>query len=56
MTCRKIFQQDGAPPYYETSVRSWLNEHFPGKWIGKRGTIEWTLRSPELMPFSSGVI
>ena len=42
---RIIFQQDGAPPHYETEVRKWLNEKFPGKWIGRRGAIEWAPRS-----------
>ena len=43
-----IFQQDGAPPHYEVSVRDWLNKKFPGKWIGRRGSIEWAPRSPDL--------
>jgi len=47
---RIIFQQDGAPPHYETEVRKWLNEKFPGKWIGRRGAIEWAPRSPDLTP------
>lgn len=48
---RKIyFQQDGAPPHYQLDVRRWLNEKFPGKWIGRRGSIEWAPRSPDLTP------
>jgi hypothetical protein len=47
---RIIFQQDGAPPHYRTTVRAWLNEKFPGKWIGRRGAIEWAPRSPDLTP------
>ena len=26
-----IFQQDGAPPHYETTARAWLKETFPGR-------------------------
>lgn len=35
-----IFQQEGAPPYYDLPVRTWLNEIFPDKWIGRRKAIE----------------
>ena len=45
-----IFQQDGAPAHYDKEVRAWLNEEFPGKWIGRRGSIEWAPRSPDLTP------
>lgn len=44
------FQQDGAPPHYALRVRQWLNERFRGKWIGRRGTLEWPARSPDLTP------
>ena len=44
------FQQDGAPPHYALAVREWLNEQFPGTWIGRRGAIEWPARSPDLTP------
>ena len=47
---RIIFQQDGAPAHYETRVRQWLNQKFPGKWIGRRGSIEWAQISPDLTP------
>lgn len=45
-----IFQQDGAPPHYHLTVRNFLNERFPGRWIGRRGAIEWPARSPDLTP------
>ena len=45
-----IFQRDGAPPHYGTVVREWLNEKFVGRWIGRRGRIEWPPRSPDLSP------
>lgn len=45
-----IFQQDGAPPHYSNAVRTYLNETFPARWIGRRGPIEWPPRSPDLTP------
>lgn len=52
------FQQDGAPPHYGVDVRQYLSEVFPGRWIGRRGSIEWPARSPDLTPldFFYGVI
>lgn len=44
------FQQDGAPPHYSVAVRNYLNNTFPERWIGRRGTIEWPPRSPDLTP------
>lgn len=44
------FQQDGAPPHYAVYVRQFLDEHFPGRWIGRRGPVEWPPRSPDLNP------
>lgn len=45
-----MFQQDGAPPHYSLMARNWLNQHLPGRWIGRRGPIEWAARSPDLTP------
>ena len=45
-----MFQQDGAPPHFATAVREFLHEKFPGRWIGRRGPIEWPARSPDLTP------
>jgi hypothetical protein len=45
-----FFQQDGAPPHYATEVRQFLDEQFPGHWIGRRGPVEWPPRSPDLTP------
>lgn len=44
------FQQDGASPHYAIPVRAWLDEKLPGRWIGRRGPIEWPARSPDLAP------
>lgn len=50
-----IFQQDGAPPHWKLTVRAYLNEVLPERWIG-RGSAEddlllkWPPRSPDLSP------
>lgn len=44
------FQQDGAPPHYAQPVRNYLDQIFANRWIGRRGTIEWPARSPDLTP------
>jgi hypothetical protein len=45
-----IFQQDGAPPHYALIVRQYLDQRFLRNWIGRRGSIEWPPRSPDLSP------
>ena len=35
-----FFMQNGAPARYAFDVREWLDENFPGKWIGRRGAID----------------
>lgn len=44
------FQQDGAPAHFELNVRQFLNDTFENRWIGRRGSIEWPARSPDLSP------
>lgn len=44
------YQQDGAPPHFGHHVRTYLNAVLPGRWIGRRGVIEWPARSPDLTP------
>lgn len=44
------FQQDGCPAHYARSVREYLNEEYPERWIGRSGTISWPARSPDLNP------
>ena len=56
---RLWFQQDGAPAHYDRQVRQWLDQKFPGRWLGRRGPIEWPPRSCDLTPcdfFLWGVI
>ena len=45
-----LFQQDGAPAHYGREVVNDLNHEFPGRWIDRRGSIEWPPRSPDLNP------
>lgn len=46
----QFLQQDGAPPHFATVVKDWLNFHFPNRWIGRGGPVEWAPRSPDLSP------
>ena len=42
-----MFQQDDAPLHFASVVRDFLDEKFPGRWIGRRGPIEWPARLPD---------
>lgn len=42
------YQLDDAPAHYATVVRDHLNRNFTGRWIGRRGPISWSPRSPDL--------
>lgn len=46
---RVIWQQDGAPCHNTQEVTNHLNTNF-AEWIGRRGTILWPPRSPDLTP------
>lgn len=46
-------QHDGAPAHFALSVRNVLNQHFPGRWIGRGSPaspapLTWPPRSPDL--------
>ena len=45
-----VFMLDGAPPHFALGVRAWLDQKFPGLWLGRRGPHEWPARSPDLTP------
>lgn len=48
---RKLwFQQDGASAHFALVVRNWIEQHFPNRWIGRRGPVEWAARSPDMTP------
>jgi len=44
------FQHDGATPHYHTHVRNFLIACFPGRWKGRKGSVDYPHRSPNLMP------
>ncbi|KAJ4440367.1 hypothetical protein ANN_08507 [Periplaneta americana] len=41
---------DGALVHFTHRVRDYLNQQFPGKWIGRGGPVPWPPRSPDLTP------
>ena len=43
-----IWQQDGAPPHWYRPARTWLDNHFGQRWIGRNGPTAWPPRSPDL--------
>jgi len=45
-----VFMDDGAPPHFALSVRAWLDQKFPGRWLERREPHEWPARSPDLTP------
>lgn len=44
------YQNDGCPAHYARPVREYLNQEYPGRWIGRLGPILWPPRSPDLNP------
>jgi hypothetical protein len=40
-------QQGGTPPHYHRDVRAYLDDTLPGRWIGRRGAIEYPPWSPD---------
>jgi len=44
------YQHDGTPAHYSRIAREYLDEIFPGRWMGRRGPVEWLPRSPDLSP------
>jgi hypothetical protein len=44
------FQQDGETPHYHTDMRYLLDVCFPGRWIVRRGSVEYPPRSSDLTP------
>ncbi|KAJ4448792.1 hypothetical protein ANN_00183 [Periplaneta americana] len=45
-----VLQQDGAPPHFALTVRAYLNDMFPNRWIGRASPRIWTPRSPDFTP------
>ena len=47
---RKMFyMHDGAPAHYAKLIRAFLDDKFRNQWIGRRRSIEWPARSPDLI-------
>jgi hypothetical protein len=42
------FIHDGT--HFSGIARQYLNDHIPGKWIGRNGPVAWTPHSPDLNP------
>ena len=51
-----ICQQDGAPCHFTVDARAILDEKVPGRWIRRRGPMEWPPRSPDLTPCDFGFL
>ncbi|KFM71471.1 hypothetical protein X975_17910, partial [Stegodyphus mimosarum] len=47
-TC--VFATKWCTPHWNTIVRSSLNDHFTGRWIGRGGPTPWPARSPDITP------
>ena len=44
-----IYQQDEAPPHFANIVRTFVDEKFPARWIGRGSPyVKWPARSPDL--------
>jgi hypothetical protein len=52
MNERIWYQQNGALPHYAVIVRTYLDEVFPNRWVGRRGQIEGPARSSNLTPLN----
>jgi hypothetical protein len=44
------YLHDGAPAHFAREVRTWLDQNFPEKWIGRNGPVLCPSRSPDLNP------
>jgi len=45
-----IFQQDGAPPHWDSDVRRFLDTTYPNRWIGRDGLTPWPPQWPDSTP------
>ena len=50
---KMILQRDGAPSHFSKEARTWFNETFHEKWIGRASLISWPARSPNLTPLDA---
>jgi hypothetical protein len=42
------YLHDGAPAHFAREVRTWLDQNFPERWIGRNGPVLWPPRYPDL--------
>lgn len=42
------FQYDGCPAHFALIVKTWLDAHYPQRWIGRNVSVAWTPRSTNL--------
>ena len=52
---RSCFLRDGACPYFAHAVRNFLNDNFPGRWIGSGVPHNWPARFPDLSPLGGWI-
>jgi transposase len=46
-----VFMQDGAPPHWSVTVRNFLSDTFPNRWMGRGSpNLPWPPYSPDLTP------
>jgi hypothetical protein len=45
-----LLMHDGAPTHFSLIAHMYLNQKFPGQWIGRGGPITWPPCSPDLNP------
>ncbi|GFX42322.1 uncharacterized protein TNCV_110421 [Trichonephila clavipes] len=45
---RMWFEHDEVPAHFSADMRSALDTAYPGRWIGRGGSVNWPTRSPDL--------
>ena len=50
ITTQETTFNTGTAPHYAAIGYEWLDEKFPGRWIGRRGPFDWPVRLPDLIP------
>lgn len=50
LRAQMYYHHDGAPPHNGRNVVAFMNNEYPGRWLGTNGPIPWPARSPDLNP------
>lgn len=45
----EFFKQTKVPARH-CNLRAWFDKNFPNRWVGRKGLIEYSARSPDLTP------